>query len=310
MVADASESTFARHYPTIMPLLLNVLRNTVDGAEEGRREYQRLRVKAMECAVLAAIAVGRDVFRPDSSALIEWLVRIQKSPTDPNDTQPTYYLISTWAKIGQALGEEFEPYLSLVMRSILATASAKTGVSAYEDNDEEAKTEREGWETVTVDGRTTGIKTSALEEKCQAFETLLIYCSTLGGKYALYLSQTLEICLPCLKFHSHEGVREASAMPVPRLLDCGKQSNTLTTQMVTAAFNQLIACIRSEPDSSFLASLYKCFTELLLVIGGPSNPPQEYHLGIIQSTKHQLQTLADKRKTRAARLERSSSAGA
>lgn len=86
--------------------------------------------------------------------------------------------------------------------------------SFIEDDDDEANTEKEGWETVTVDGRTMGIKTSALEEKCQAFETLLIYCSTLGGKYAPYLSQTLEICIPCLKFDFHEGVREASAMSV------------------------------------------------------------------------------------------------
>ncbi|XP_006460617.1 hypothetical protein AGABI2DRAFT_220702 [Agaricus bisporus var. bisporus H97] len=296
MVADASEATFAKHYPTIMPLLLNVLRNA------DKPEHQKLRIKAMECAGLVAIAVGRDIFRPDSATLVELLIRIQKSPVDPNDTQLGYYLISTWAKIGQALGEEFDPYLPLVMPNILKTASAKTDISVYEDDDDDSNTEREGWETVTVDGRTMGIKTSALEEKCQAFETLLIYCSTLGGKYAAYLSQTLEICIPCLKFDFHEGVREASAMLVPRLLDSGKISNTLTTQMVTATFNQLISCIRSEPDSSFLASLYKCFTESLQVIGGPTNLPQEYHIGIIDATKHQLQALADKRRSRANRL--------
>jgi len=65
-----------------------------------------------------------------------------------------------------------------------------------------------------VDGQTMGVKTYALEEKCQAFETLLIICSTLGAKYAPYLSQTLEICIPCLKFNFHEGVREATAMRV------------------------------------------------------------------------------------------------
>ena len=80
------------------------------------------------------------------------------------------------------------------------------------DEEEGANNDRDGWETVMVDGKTMGIKTCALEEKCQAFETLLIYCSTLGAKYAPYLSQTLEICIPCLKFSFHEGVREASAM--------------------------------------------------------------------------------------------------
>jgi hypothetical protein len=80
------------------------------------------------------------------------------------------------------------------------------------DSDEEATDEREGWETIAMDGETYGIKTSAMEEKCQAFETLVIYCSTLGPRFASYLSQTLEIALPCLKFYFHEGVREACAM--------------------------------------------------------------------------------------------------
>ncbi|KXN84279.1 Importin-5 [Leucoagaricus sp. SymC.cos] len=219
-----------------------------------------------------------------------------ESPLDPNSTQLTYYLVSTWAKIGQALGPEFEPYLPLVMPNILSTASAKTDISVYEDDDDEANAELEGWETVTVDERTMGIRTSALEEKCQAFETLLICCSTLREKYTPYLSQKLEICILCINFDFHEGIREASAMLISHLLDTSKSSKTLTPQMVTATFHQLITCICTEPDSSFLASLYKCFSESLQVIGGPSNLPQEYHVGIIDSTKNQLQVLADKRK--------------
>jgi len=91
---------------------------------------------------------------------------------------------------------------------------------------------------------------------------------------------------------------------VPRLLDCGKSSNTLTTQMVTATFNQLVCCIRSESDASFLVSLYKCFTDSLLVIGGRLNLPQECRHSIIDITKHHLQALADKRKGRSIRLTR------
>jgi hypothetical protein len=116
------------------------------------------------------------------------------------------------------------------MPNILTTVNAKADMSVYgmsntllylicslsssEDDGDEVTAEREGLETVTVDGRTMGIKTSALEEKCQAFETLLIYCSMLGGKYAPYLSQALEICIPHLEFDFCEGVHEASAMYV------------------------------------------------------------------------------------------------
>jgi len=64
--------------------------------------------------------------------------------------------------------------------------------------------------------------------------------------------------------------------------------------MVTAMFNQLVSCIHSESDVSFLVPLYKCFTDSLLVIGGHFNLPQEYRYSIIDATK--LQVPADKRK--------------
>lgn len=141
-----------------MPLLLNILQNA------GGSEYRKLRAKAMECAGLIgrsscdvaslitherliAIAVGRDVFRPDANTFIELLMRIQSmslslecnsgadpcadSPPDLQDTMLTHYLIATWAKVCQAMGEEFEPYLPVVMPPLLAAASTKTEVSVY-----------------------------------------------------------------------------------------------------------------------------------------------------------------------------------
>ncbi|KAI0919362.1 hypothetical protein AcV7_006120 [Taiwanofungus camphoratus] len=293
MVADASEATFAKHYSVIMPLLLNVLQNA------NSPEYRKLRVKAMECAGLIAIAVGRDIFRPDANAFVEHLMRIQNSPVDPSDTMLGHYLIATWAKVCQAMGPEFEPYLPVVMPPLLLAASAKADVSIYDED--EAPEERDGWETISMDGQQVGIKTSAIEEKCQAFETLVIYCSTLNARFAPYLTQSLELVLPSLRFYFHEGVREASAMLVPMLLSCGKTSGTLTNQMVSATFSQLVNCIGGESDSSFLASLYKCFSDSLRVIGGPPSLAPEFHEGIMEATKRQLQSLADKRKARAAR---------
>jgi hypothetical protein len=65
-----------------------------------------------------------------------------------------------------------------------------------------------------MDGQQVGIRTSAIDEKCQAFETLVIYCSTLGGRFAPYLQQSLEVVLQSLRFVLHDGVREACAMCV------------------------------------------------------------------------------------------------
>ncbi|KAI0061801.1 ARM repeat-containing protein [Artomyces pyxidatus] len=293
MVADASETTFAKHYSSIMPLLLSVLRNA------NTSEYRKLRVKAMECAGLIAIAVGRDVFRADANAFVELLIRIQNSPVDPGDTMLPHYLIATWAKVCQAMGPEFEPYLPVVMPPLLRAASVKADVSIYDDD--EVPEDKEGWETIRMDGQQVGIRTAAIDEKCQAFETLVIYCSTLGARFSPYLPQSLELVLPSLRFILHDGVREACAMMLPMLISCGKQSNTLTNQMVSASFSQLTSCISTETDSSFLSSLYKCFTDCLRVLGGSTALPPEFQGGIIEATKRQLQALADKRKARSAR---------
>ena len=88
---------------------------------------------------------------------------------------------------------------------------------------------------------------------------------------------------------------------IPVLFSCGKHSGTLTQQMVTATFSQLINCIGAESDASFLASLFKCFLDSMLVIGGPQALAPELHAGLLEATKRQLQSLADKRKARAAR---------
>lgn len=77
-------------------------------------------------------------------------------------------------------------------------------------DDDETNYDREGWETISMDGQVVGIRTSTIEEKCQAFDTLVIYCNTLGPRFGPYLSQSLELALPALLFYFHEGVREAA----------------------------------------------------------------------------------------------------
>lgn len=85
---------------------------------------------------------------------------------------------------------------------------------------------------------------------------------------------------------------------MPRLLLCGKNSGTLTNEMVSATFTQLVNCIAAERDINFLSSLYKCFTGCMGVIGGPVGLPHQVHEGIMEGTRRQLQSMANKRKER------------
>jgi hypothetical protein len=64
------------------------------------------------------------------------------------------------------------------------------------DEVEDKHEDREGLETIMMDGETLGIHTSAIGKKCQAFETLV---------FAPYLARGLEVSLPALQFYSHDG---------------------------------------------------------------------------------------------------------
>jgi hypothetical protein len=82
------------------------------------------------------------------------------------------------------------------------------------------------------------------------------------------------------------------------LVSCGKNSSTLTPQMVNATMAALLNSIGTERDPSFVSSLYKCFNDCVRVLGGPAALPDEYATGASEGTKRQLGILADKRRRR------------
>ncbi len=71
----------------------------------------------------------------------------------------SHFLIATWAKVCQALGEEFEPYLPVVMPPLLRVASSKADISIYgaylaplpaRRSDSEAKMTKRSTKTATA----------------------------------------------------------------------------------------------------------------------------------------------------------------
>lgn len=236
------------------------------------------------------------------------------SNSSEDDPMLVTYTIGAWAKVCQALGPEFEPYLPAVMPSCLTAAAAKADLSIHgecwdrfpvlehltEDvaDEDETLEDRPGWEFFPLDGRQVGIQTSIMEDKHHAFNTLLIYCSTLGPHFAPYLSQTLELTLPSLGFVFHDGVRETASFLLPALLTCGKDSGTLTPHMVSATFTQVVNAIATEADPSYLTSLLKCFSECMRVAGGAARLPHEVRDGVVEASKRQLQSIADRRRAR------------
>ena len=83
---------------------------------------------------------------------------------------------------------------------------------------------------------------------------------------------------------------------VPTLLSCGKASNALTPQMISASLLELINCIGSETESTYLTSHLTLFTDSLKLVGGPPVLPLELRDSLMKSMKRQLDRLTDRRK--------------
>ncbi|CAG8663708.1 8238_t:CDS:10, partial [Funneliformis caledonium] len=220
------------------------------------------------------LAVGKEIFTPNAEEFITLLAQTQQSVTEPDDPQISY-LIASWARVCKVLGEEFVPYLPIVMPPLLQSAQLKPDFAILDpDDDIESKySADDGWEFVGVEGQQIGIKTTVLEEKCTAVEMLICYARELGSSFQPYVDSVLEIVLPLLKFCFHEGIRNAAAATIPHLLNSVKKANAnqdYVLNMWHTIAKKIIEAIMGGPDPSFLWQLYITFYESLETVGDNS----------------------------------------
>jgi HEAT repeat protein/cation transport regulator ChaB len=291
-IADAAEQAFAKYYDTLMPLLVNVLRS------ENEKEYRLLRAKAMECATLIALAVGKERLGADAMTLVQLLANIQQNITDADDPQ-AQYLMHCWGRMCRVLGAEFLPFLPNVMPPLLELASAKADIQLLDDDDQiEQIQQEEGWELVPLRGKTIGIRTSTMDDKNMAIELLVVYAQVLEGSFAPYAAEIMEkIALPGLAFFFHDPVRYVSAKLVPQLLSSYKKAYGSPSNELNGLWNgtvdKLLEVLTAEPAIDTLAEMYQCFYESVEVMG--KECLTEIHMGrFIESVTSALEDYKDR----------------
>ncbi|KAG0747446.1 hypothetical protein G6F57_000579 [Rhizopus arrhizus] len=295
-VADSAEERFMKYHNVIMPLLLDVLRQATD------KEYRLLRARAVECASLIGLAIGKEAFSPYTVDFINLLAEIQQTVTEDDDSITTY-LLAAWARMCKMMGQDFLPYLPNIMPPLLVSAKLTPEFTFVDPDEEDVESQfpaDDGWEFVGINGQQIGIKTSVLEEKSTAVEMLVSYARDLGAGFLPYVPEVLEIALPLLKFYFHEGVRHAAAALLPLLLTDAKEANVAPNELAimwNSIFEKLIKVMKIEDDLSFLAQVYVTFSECVSVLGTNCLLPtqiEEY----IKATNEQLSKSFDRLKTR------------
>lgn len=264
-IADAAEAAFSKYYDTLMPLLVNVLQ------KDNEKEHQLLRAKAMECATLIALAVGKERLGQDAMTLVNLLGNIQNNITDADDPQ-AQYLMHCWGRMCRVMEQDFLPFLDTVMPPLLEMGAAKADLQLLDDEDQTDVAGEDEWHLVPFKGKMIGIRTSIMDDKNRAIELLVLYAQVLEGAFAPYVANIMEkIALPGLAFFFHDPVRYTSAKLIPQLLASykkayGPNSNELGG-LWNATVDKLLEVLTAEPAIDTLAELYQCFYESVECLG-------------------------------------------
>jgi hypothetical protein len=173
----------------------------------------------------------------------------------------------------RVLGKEFVPYLPGVIPPLVDLAGAKADIQLLDDEEQMAKVQQEdGWELVPLKGKIVGIRTTALEEKHNAIEVLVVYAQTLEAAFEPYVVDIMDnVALPGLTFFFHESVRAASAKLVPQLLNAYKMAHGDAAEPLVALWRttieKVLEVLATEPSVETLAEMYQCLYESVEVMG-------------------------------------------
>eukprot|EP00286_Rhodomonas_abbreviata_P029484 CAMPEP_0181305524 /NCGR_PEP_ID=MMETSP1101-20121128/9780_1 /TAXON_ID=46948 /ORGANISM="Rhodomonas abbreviata, Strain Caron Lab Isolate" /LENGTH=1099 /DNA_ID=CAMNT_0023411455 /DNA_START=102 /DNA_END=3401 /DNA_ORIENTATION=- len=265
-VADCVEKHFTKYYQEIMPTLKTMLLQCTS------KEHRLLRGKTMECISLIGIAVGREVFLADAKEIMDQFQATQSASLDPDDPQASY-LLQAWGRVAKALGQDFIPYLNIVMPPLLKSVAIKADVEVQGvDGDEEDEDEQEDIATVMVQTdtgtRKIALKTSALEEKATACTMLVCYFGELQEGMLSWIEPVAELMVPLLSFIYYEEVRTAAAALMPELVKAAMASMqkglcdvTFVAGLTNLIFDRLIKVVVEEPEEDVQLSMLEALHE-------------------------------------------------
>ncbi|KAD7478233.1 hypothetical protein R6Q59_007682 [Mikania micrantha] len=305
-VADSSQEHFEKYYDAVMPYLKVILVNATD------KTNRMLRAKSMECISLVGMAVGKDKFKDDAKQVMDVLLSLQGSQLETDD--PTIsYMLQAWARLCKCLGQDFLPYMNVVMPPLLHSAQLKPDVtitSADSDADID-ESDDESIETITLGDKRIGIKTSVLEEKATACNMICCYADELKEGFFPWIDQVAPTLVPLLKFYFHEEVRKAAVSAMPELLRSAKlavekgqsqgRNESYVKQLSDYIVPALVDALHKEPETEICSNMLEAIKECVQICGPLLDENQVR--SIVEELKQVITASTARRNERAERVK-------
>ncbi|KOB88620.1 hypothetical protein PFDG_03071 [Plasmodium falciparum Dd2] len=186
VIAGVIEEDFLKYYSTVVPMMKDIIQKAVSEEERTCRD-------AKEC--------------------MNALLQISSTKMDPDDTVKEY-IQEAIGRICRALGNDFYPYLSSIVPTILSVLSVLP--KPLTDDEEDLTI------TMVSNGQYVGLKTSLLEDQEKALDLLIIIIEVLKENYKDYIQATATAVLPMLNYELSDEIKQKALTAVSELIESAR----------------------------------------------------------------------------------------
>lgn len=235
-----------------------ILTGVYNGIEDERSEFYQQRTvknKIIETLSFIAEALGAEVFNKYAMSCMQLIAQAQQvelkcaSPSLEN-------IFAAYTKISECLGEDFSPYLQVILPGILQAAAAKDFSFRFDvDSEENLSTTdqlkaddlmNKGFSTLTVGVRgeclqRLYINPAIIQDKVRSLEMLGEFAIALKDAFLPFLLDTAKVVFPECTSTINPRLRWSATCTIPALLECYLSQKDLTKQQGIDFFTQCMA---------------------------------------------------------------------
>ncbi|KAH3762898.1 importin 5 [Pelomyxa schiedti] len=245
-LARASDKSFSKYYTTLVPLLKNIIK-TSDSARK------KLQYTAMECLSFIAVSAGKELFQRDAQEILPGFLALLPE-LDSSDPEKASYVHSAICRFSECLGQDFSPFLCMVVPPLLTRASGSIDVQLFEKQG----CPQEGWDVFRCGEREIGVNTSSIEAKTESLLLLSVYGSIVKEHFVPFIPEIVRIIVENMKCAYSDEVRSAAASLIPILFECIKAQEKknpfvqVPLQFWQDLYKGMLSTMASEPSKEIL----------------------------------------------------------